>query len=134
MVSASDSEKIGRLLEAVERLTEEVLDERIVARDNRAIIHRRLDGQGDEISRLRQDVAIMGKVDAQVRDELAELRETVTSNHNSVLPDIDEWRRMRRLGRGLFWLLGLGGVSLGAAIVWAGEAVRTAVLSWLKIG
>lgn len=134
MSSPSDSEKIGRLLEAVERLTDEVREERVVARENRAIIHKRLDGQGDEISRLRQDVAIMGKVDAQVRDELADLRETVNKNHNSIQPDIEEWRRMRKLGRGFFWLLGIGGVSLGAALAYAGETMRQAVLSWLKIG
>lgn len=129
-----ESEKIGRLLEAVERLTDEVREERVEARENRATIHRRLDDQGSEIARLRQDVAIMGMVDAQVRDELSELSETVKTENAKIAPDIEEWRRMRRLGRGFFWLLGLGGVSLGAALMWAGEAIRTAVLSWLKIG
>lgn len=134
MTEANDSEKIGRLLEAVEQMRDDLKEERAIARENRTIIHRRLDEQAQEVARLRSDMVVSGHIEAQVRNELQELRETINENHNSIQPDIEDFRRMRTLGRGLFWLLGFGGMSLGAAIAYASEHLAAIVRHWLKIG
>lgn len=135
-----DSEKLGRLLEGMEQLRgdvrevkDDIKEERQVSRENRSVIHRRLDEQADEIGRLRADMMIAGSVEAQVRNELQALRDTVNANHNSIQPDIEEFRRMRTLGRGLFWLLGFGGISLGAAAAYMGESLAKIVRHWLNI-
>lgn len=128
-----DSERLGRLLEAVEQMREDLRDERQVARENRQGIHRRLDEQADEVAKLRTDIKVAGQVEAQVRNELIALRATVNDNHNSIQPDIEEFRRMRTLGKGLFWLLGFGGMSLGATLAFMSEWLSTWARGWLKI-
>lgn len=129
----NDSEKIGRLLEAVEQIREDFKEERNAARESRSNIHRRLDEQAHDIAKLRTDMMAAGQIQAQVRNELQEVRRTVDENHEAITPDIEEFRRMKTLGRGFFWLLGFGGVSLGAAIAYTSENLATIVRHWLKL-
>jgi hypothetical protein len=82
---------------------------------------------------LRRDVVIVGQVEAQAREEIKALKKTVEANHASVQPDIEEWRRMRTLGRGFFFLIGLGGLSLGAVITYASDSAVAIIRYWLKI-
>lgn len=124
---------LGRTLEGVEKLREDFNEEKNVAKENRAILHRRLDEQAADIGKLRTDVAIMGQVDAQVRDEVKSLAETVEANQTVVSPAIAEWKTMKRAGMGLTGLLALGGLSVGAALTWAGDTAVTAIRHWLKI-
>ena len=122
------------MLEAVEQLREDFREDRQAARESRNSLHRRLDEQAVEVARLRSDVMVSGEIDAMVRNELKDLRDTINENHNSIQPDIEEFRRMRTLGRGLVWLLGFGGMSLGAAIAYTSEHLASVVRHWLKIG
>lgn len=125
--------KLGRLEEGVRQLREDFKEEKETAHESRAVIHRRLDEHVEVISGIKTDVAIAAKVDAQVRDELKALKVTVDGNRDAIQPSIDEWARMKTIGIGIVGLLALGGLSVGAALVWMGDAAVTAVRHWLKI-
>lgn len=124
---------LGRLEEGVQRLREDFEDEKDAAHESRAVIHRRLDEHVHAISELRGDVSIGIKVDAQVRNDLQELKATVDANQTAVAPSIAEWRRMKAIGIGLAGLLALGGISIGAMLAYMGDIAVTAIRHWLKI-
>ena len=124
---------LGRTLAGVEQLRRDFDDEKNAARESRAAIHRRLDEHADDIGRLRTDVTIMGHVDAQLRDEVKALAETVEENQKSAAPSLAEWKTMKRVGLGVSGLLALGGLSVGAALVWAGDTAVTWARHWLRI-
>jgi hypothetical protein len=78
----------GRLLgieESVSLLREDVSDEKDNAHESRTVIHRRLDEQAKQISHLDTTVAITGGVDAQIREEIKSLKDTVDKNHEAPL-------------------------------------------------
>lgn len=125
---------LGRVQEGVDRLREDFSDEKDMAHESRAAIHRRLDDQAGEIAGLKTDVAISAQIDAQVRERLKTLAETVEANREEVEPSISEWRRMKSMGIGLAGLLALGGLSFGAVLMWMSDTAVNAIRQWLKIG
>lgn len=124
---------LGRTLEGVEQLRKDFDDEKNAARENRAALHRRLDDHQTDIFKLREDVMIMGHVDAQVRDDLKTLTDKVEENQKAAAPSLAEWRTMKRAGLGFTGLLAIGGLSVGAALTWAGETAVDVIRTWLRI-
>jgi hypothetical protein len=124
---------LGKVLEGVEQLREDFQEEKRNAHESRAIMHRRLDEQAAEIASLKTDVAIHGKIEAQVRNEVKALGDRVEANQKAVQPSVDDWKRMKALGIGIAGLLALGGLSFGALVMYASDAAATAIRHWLKI-
>jgi len=124
---------LGRVQEGVDRLTADLRDEKTNAHESRATLHRRLDEQSQEISSIREDIVISAHVDAQVRGEIKKLSDLVEANHATVAPSLEEWKRMKTLGIGLAGLMAIGGMSIGAALLWMGETAANAVRQWLRI-
>lgn len=135
MVASSDDilRALGRVEEGVKRIREDFQEEKQNAHDSRAVIHRRLDDQGKQIAHLDTTVAISGEVDAQLRDQIAALKETVDRNHSEVAPALAEWKRMKTIGVGISGLIALAGLTIGGLVAWAGDAAVTAIRTWLKI-
>ncbi|QDZ10499.1 DUF1515 domain-containing protein [Devosia ginsengisoli] len=121
------------LLKMLEQLRDDFRDEREASRQSRSKLHERVDGMADDVGAIRGDIQILGEVDGQIRGEVQALRDTVEANQKSVQPTVDEWRRIRAIGLGIVGLLAIGGVSLGAALAWAGEGVVSAIRHWLRI-
>jgi hypothetical protein len=117
---------LGQVLEGVKQLRADFQEEKQNAHESRSTMHRRLDEHAEEIGKLRTDVAVAGKIEAQVRNELKSLKAAVD-------PSLEDWKRMKTLGLGIVSLLAIGGVSFGAFLMWAGDAAATAVRHWLKI-
>jgi hypothetical protein len=124
---------LGKLQEGVDRVRIDFQEEKRSAHESRAVIHRRLDEQGDQIGHLETTVAIRGEVDAQLRDQITALKEAVDKNHAEVGPAIEEWKRMKTLGVGISSLIALAGLTIGGMIVWTGNAAVDAVRHWLRI-
>lgn len=124
---------LGKVMEGLDRLSEDFSEEKRSAANSRASIHQRLDTQVERIGRLETASEINVQINAQQREALKALNSTVQNNHMAVQPSIDEWRRMKALGIGLAGLLALGGLSLGAMLMWASDAAVTAVRHWLRI-
>jgi hypothetical protein len=121
---------LGSVQTSVERLREDFKEEKDAAHESRAVIHRRLDEHVGVISSIKTDVAISAEVDAQVRNELKALQDTVK---DSITPAVDDWKRMKSIGVGLAGLLALGGLSLGAVLIWMGETAATVIKRWLGL-
>ncbi|TIR78948.1 MAG: DUF1515 domain-containing protein [Mesorhizobium sp.] len=124
---------LGRVQEGVEQLRDDFQEEKRNAHESRMALHRRLDEQVAEISSLKTDVAIHGKIEAQVRNELKSLGEKVEANHEAVQPSVDDWKRMKNLGLGIAGMLAIGGLSFGALLMWASDTAVAAIRHWLKI-
>lgn len=126
----------GRLTgieESVSLLREEVGDEKDNAHHSRSVIHRRLDEQAKQISHLDTTMAISGGVDATLREEIKNLKETVDRNHAATQPALEEWRRMKTIGYGISGLIAFAGLTVGAIITWASDGAVSALRHWLKI-
>lgn len=120
-------------IDIVLKLIESVRDDIEAGRQSRAVVHARLDEVVDRLGKIETALALAGTVDDQVRQELDDLKKTVADNAAAAAPTLDEWKRIRAIGLGLVGLLAVGGVSVGAALAWAGETVVNAVRSWLRI-
>ncbi|MGO8301039.1 DUF1515 domain-containing protein [Rhizobium ruizarguesonis] len=126
----------GRLTgieESVSLLREDVSDEKDDAHESRSVIHRRLDEQAKQFSHLETTVAIAGRVDAQIREEIKSLRDTVNKNHDAVTPALEEWKRLKTLGVGISGLIALAGLTIGGMISYAGDGAVSWFRHWLKL-
>lgn len=124
---------LGRVEEGVSRIRADFQDEKENAHESRAVIHKRLDDQTNKFGHLEMTVAISGGVDAQLRDQIAELRKTVEENHAAVAPALEEWKRMKTLGVGISGLIALAGLTIGGMVAWASDGLIAALRHWLRI-
>jgi hypothetical protein len=85
------------------------------------------------IAHLDTTVAISGGVDAQIREEIKALKETVDRNHASVQPALEEWKRMKTLGVGISGLIAFAGLTIGGIVAYIGDGAVAAIRHWLKI-
>jgi glucose-6-phosphate isomerase len=119
--------------ESVAQLRKDFGDEKANAHESRAVIHKRLDDQAKQIYHFDTTVAISAGVDAQIREEIKTLKETVQSNHASVQPALEEWRRMRTIGIGISGLIAFAGLTIGGIITYMSDGAVSALRHWLKI-
>jgi hypothetical protein len=124
---------LGRLEEKVEQLGKDVAEEKKDAHDSRASFHRRLDEQVTQFSLLEKTASIEAQINAQTRDKIDDLSDTVKANHGAVAPYVEDMKRLKTLGYGIAGLIALAGVSVGGLVWWAGEAAVNTVRHWLKI-
>jgi hypothetical protein len=124
---------LGRLEEKVEQLSEDVSEEKKDAHDSRASIHRRLDEQVSTIAFIDKTVGIEAQVNAQMRDQFAGLAKTVKENQDAVTPYVEDMKRLKTIGIGITGMIAIGGLSIGALVVWFSETSVNAVRHWLKI-
>ncbi|MBB4342161.1 DUF1515 domain-containing protein [Rhizobium leguminosarum] len=125
--------RLSGIEESVSLLREDVSDEKDNAHQSRSVIHRRLDEQAKQISHLDTTVAITGGVDAQIREEIKSLKDTVDKNHAATQPALEEWRRMKTIGYGISGLIAFAGLTVGAVVTWASDGAVAALRHWLKI-
>lgn len=124
---------LGRLEGKVEQLGKDISEEKATAHQSRTSIHRRLDEQVATVALLDKTVAIHAEIDAQMRDKIETLTETVEKNHDAVAPTIEDMKRLKTLGYGFSGLIALAGISIASLLWWMGEAAAHAIRSWLKI-
>ncbi|MBA9034911.1 DUF1515 domain-containing protein [Rhizobium leguminosarum] len=126
----------GRLTgieESVSLIREDLGDEKDNARESRAVIHRRLDEQRQQIHLLDKVVEISSGVDATLRDEIKSIKETVEKNHEAVAPTLEEWKKMKTLGYGISGLIAFAGLTIGGIVAYASDGAVAWVRHWLKI-
>jgi len=114
-------------------LRREVSDEKTNAHDSRSVIHARLDEQARQIAHLDTSVAISGGADAQIRQEIRSLKETVEKNQEMVAPALEDWKRMKSIGYGISGLIAFAGLTIGGIIAYASDGAVAALRHWLKI-
>lgn len=124
---------LGRIEAKVEKLEKDFAEEKHTAHESRTIIHQRLDQQVSQIAVLDKTVAIHAEIDAQMRDKVNALTETVKVNHKAVEPTIEDMKRLKTLGYGIAGMIALAGLSVGGLALWAWDVVITTVRHWLRI-
>jgi ferritin-like protein len=124
---------LGRVEEGVKRIREDFQEEKQSAHESRAVIHRRLDEQRQQIHLLDKVVEISSGVDATLREEIKSIKGTVEKNHTAVQPALEEWRRMKTIGYGISGLIAFAGLTVGAVVTWASDGAVAALRHWLKI-
>lgn len=122
------TDKDDMMLRMMEQLRDDFHAEREASRSSREKLHERIDSVADDIGNLRGDIRILGATDAQIRGEVQSLSETVANHQSEIQPTVDDWRRIKAIGLGIVGLLALGGISVGAAFSWAGEAA----VNWIR--
>lgn len=115
---------LGQLSASVEHLLRDFADEKAVARENRASMHRRLDEQARELAEVKADVKI----------SRAAVEDLARTQVDTVLPAVGEWRDMKATGLRIVGALAIGGVSLGAAMAWFSDQAASLMRHWLRIG
>ncbi|MEF3124480.1 DUF1515 domain-containing protein [Rhizobium leguminosarum] len=126
----------GRLTgieESVSLIREDLGDEKDNARESRAVIHRRLDEQRQQIHLLDKVVEISSSVDATLREEIKSIKETVEKNHDAVAPTLEEWKKMKTLGYGISGLIAFAGLTIGGIVAYASDGAVAWLRHWLKI-
>ncbi|MGR9274734.1 DUF1515 domain-containing protein [Rhizobium leguminosarum] len=126
----------GRLTgieESVSLIREDLGDEKDNARESRAVIHRRLDEQRQQIHLLDKVVEISSGVDATLREEIKSIKETVQKNHEAVAPTLEEWKKMKTLGYGISGLIAFAGLTVGGIVAYASDGAVAWIRHWLKI-
>ena len=73
--------------------------------------------------KLETTVAVSGHIDVQVRNELDALRTSLAENRAAVQPTIDEWRRVKLMGHGVVWTVGIAGAAFGRRL--GGSGIRS---------
>lgn len=116
--------RLGELSASVQHLLNDIGDEKIAARDNRAAMHRRLDEQARELFALKTELTLS----RQVVEDLAR------TQADTVLPAVADWRDMKATGLRIVGVLAIGGVSLGASMAWFSDQAVSLLRHWLRIG
>lgn len=110
---------LGRLEEGQERMTADIE----ASNDSRGRLHEKLD-------KLEETVGIVGQVAAQARNEAAEIKKTL---HEDVKPATDDYKRVRAVGQGMLWAVGIAATGLGVTLATVGESVVNTIRGWLRI-
>lgn len=114
---------LGRLEEGQTRLWQEVAEEKEHSNESRGRMHAKLE-------RIEENVRIVGDVAAQARDAVAEVTKTVVED---VKPQTDDYKRVRAIGKGTIWAVGIVAAGLGVSVATVGEQIVNAIRGWLRI-
>ena len=74
-------------------------------------------------------IAIAGQVDAQVRQEIDEMKVSLAG----MQPTVDEWQRIRTIGAWAAGILLTGGLGIGALLAATGDWLSGTIRHWLKL-
>lgn len=124
---------LGKISEGLARIREDFTDERKSAAGSRKQIHARLDSQAQEIAMLKSSIELSAQISEQTRERIERLSVDLDEHKESVGPSVEEWQRMKKLGVGIAGLLAIGGLSVGAMLVWFSETSAKLIKHWLGL-
>lgn len=132
----AEKEHDSLLLEMVKQLREDLAADRQerrqdaeASRESRAATHKRIDDVVERLGHIDTSIAIAGQVDAQVRAEI----DALTASLKAAQPTIDEWNRVRTIGKWAIGILVTGGVGVGAVLAAVGDGLVTTIRHWLRL-
>lgn len=128
----TQSEAQRMLLEMLRGLKEDIAEERDASRQSRAAMRDRIEDVADRLSHIEATIAVAGAVDAQVRSELDALRTSIEENRAAVQPTVDEWARVKLMGHGVVWTVGIAGAAFGASAWWFWDQLVATVRALLR--
>lgn len=118
---------IGRLEGEVRIHREDFAEEKRAAAASRKAIYEKTDELSARIARVETDIGISGQINAQVREEVKHLGESVAQHKVDIQPSIDDMRKLKNLGMGISGVLAIGGLSVGTMLTMGLDAVKAAL-------
>lgn len=123
---------LGKLVEGVDGLRRDITDmrqefdvEQQNAHESRKDVHRKIDELTHRVAQTESAAQITGQVIAQTRDKIGGLEVTLAQD---IKPTVDEFKRIKLMGHGVIWAVGVAGAGLGLSAAWWGEQV----IGWLR--
>ena len=124
---------LGELREGIKSIREDIAHSKMQASESRSKIFERLDQQDNKIEKLDETLRIEGQVTAQVRESVSNLEAVVDTNHASIAPALEDYRRVRLIATLVGGAVGLFGATFVGLAIWSGETIILAVRHWLKL-
>lgn len=118
---------LGEIKAGVERLREDFSDEKVLSKENRTIIHKRLDEQAEKVTKIEAGFETMQR-------DIEEVKSALSVHQAEITPTIAEWKRLKIMGMTISGMIALAGLSLGTLIATASDLVVAWIRHWLKIG
>lgn len=123
-------QKLGSIEAGQSQLRNDFDRERDQSRESRGDLHEKVDGLTGRIAHVETTIQVAGQVTAQTRDKIGGLEATLTDD---IKPTVDEFKRIKLMGRGVIVAAGIAGGSLGLTFAWWGEQAISAIRSLLRI-
>lgn len=108
-------------------------------RESRRVMHEKIDVLTAQNAKQDETISLAGVAATQLRDVVfrvdADLTDKITALatdiKDNVKPTVKTMNAMLSTGRGIAWLMGIGGLSIGVIAMAAWEGARHVVGSWL---
>ncbi|MGV0879423.1 DUF1515 family protein [Martelella sp. FLE1502] len=110
------------IMQELREIRQDLRDSRAESTESRKAIRDRVDRLAEDVAQARTDITIGVHADAQVREELKDLKAAAA-----------DWKRIKTLGLGVAGLITLSGVSVGVIAASMGEAFAQWVRHLLRI-
>ena len=99
----------------------------------------KLDAANQRVSELETSFHVERALAEQSRKDIVERLEKVESTLVAdIKPETDSLKQMKKIGIGFLGVVGIGGATIGSALIYVGDqawnAVAAAIRHWLRIG
>lgn len=100
---------------------------------SRKELHEKVNAAVADIAALRSDVRVNSGITELSSKAIKTLTETVDANAKAVAPTVEQFDRVKDVGKVILYVIGGGGVAFAAGVIFWGDALRTAAMHWLGI-
>lgn len=114
MTEGDEQRSIGRIEGKLDSLINSVAAQSEASEQSRRRLYER-------VGKIETSVEISGQVEAQVRDRLDKLDTRIESE---IMPTVNKVNGWEKMGMGALAIIGIGGVSVGSALVWAIQHIK----------
>ena len=97
-------------------------------------VSHKLDGVVDRVGSLEGTIRVDAALTVQTRDIIHERIAAIeTALTDDIKPQTDSLKQMKLVGIGFLSIVGMGGMTLGGMLVYAGDSVVVWLRHWLKL-
>lgn len=130
---------IGRLQEGMDRIRDDFAEEKKSAAESRKHISYRHDILASEIVQVKHDIELGSLLSSQVKNEMKALSDQIStkidkhieSHKSEIVPALEDWNHIKRIGLGITGVLALSGLTAGAVMSIGIDAIRTALKNFI---
>lgn len=124
---------LGRLEGKVHEMASRQQADNEVATESRRTLHQKVEALTVRVGDVEASQGRTVQACDALGKRVSDMGEALAQQQTAIAPSIEDWKRIRLLGQTAGGLFLLGGVSVGATLVWAKEAAAAAMRSFLGI-
>lgn len=107
--------------------------ERSESHASRGELHDKVNAAVADIAALRSDVRVNSGITEMSSQAIKILTATVDANALAVAPTVEQFDRVKDVGKVILYIIGGGGVAFAAGVIFWGDAIRAWAVHWLGI-